>query len=437
MGISTWQNITSGMREATHRAYMRKSSRQRNKREVAEAWANFQEFCYDMEQKLASGIYKIGDYRHYKLQDRKKERDISVLPFRDRCVQNDIKDAIEPLLLKHITDDMMGGLPKRGVVASEHLYCVVSRVRKAMNDDSLQWFMQGDIRKFYDSIDNVTTMRLVERYITDNRTLNVIRQHLFNQKRLAIGDPFSHLLANLNMSVIIRKAKEKYGKRIIIINFADDVLVFSKEKETLAELRTDLRKWAKELRLKYKPMYIRKKDVERKIRFCGYIFGKGFVHLTKETKKKYIKARHRKRSMGAYNGLLQVADTKNLRTLIELNDNRHMAEKIRRPFAGLKKKVEMLEGISHTIVAIEEKKSWQSNSESKSYMHVQAIADSLGLIVYTTSSKQMVKYLKENTIPMRDLKIVHDYSGYYYEGTVYTDAEEEEMIRKQFNIPKA
>jgi hypothetical protein len=29
------------------------------------------------------------------------------------------------------------------------------------------------------------------------------------------------------------------------------------------------------------------------------------------------------------------------------------------------------------------------------------------------------------------------WSGFYYDGTVYTDAEEEEMIRKQFNIPKS
>ena len=31
--------------------------------------------------------------------------------------------------------------------------------------------------------------------------------------------------------------------------------------------------------------------------------------------------------------------------------------------------------------------------------------------------------------------IAHDWSGFYYDGTVYTDAEEEDMIRKQFNIP--
>lgn len=421
------------MREATHKAYMRKSSRQREKREVAEAWENYQSFCDDAETELANGAYVVGKYRHYNLQDRKKKRSISVLPFRDRCVQNDVKAAIEPLILRCMTDDMMGGLPSRGVVSSEKRYSVVRQVRMAMNDDTLKWYLKGDIKKFYDSIDNVTTMRLIEKYVTDKRTLEVIRQHLFNQKKLAIGDPVSHLLANMNMSIIIRNSKAKYGKRIVIINFADDILAFAKDKKTLLSLRKDLGVWAKEMRLKYKPMYIRNKDVERTITYCGYVFGKGYVKMAKHTKKNYIKARHRKRSMSSYNGLLQVADTKNLRLLIEYNDNRHMAEKIRRPFAGVKKKVEMLEGILHTIVAVEEKSSWKGG---ENYMHVQAIADNLGLIVYTTSSKQMVKYLRENTVPMRDMKIVHDYSGYYYEGTVYTDEEEEEMLRKQFNIPK-
>lgn len=74
-----------------------------------------------------------------------------------------------------------------------------------------------------------------------------------------------------------------------------------------------------------------------------------------------------------------------------------------------------------------------------SYYHIQALADGLGLIVYSTGAQKICKYLDtktRNDIPLRDMKIVHDWSGFYYDGTVYTDAEEEEMIRKQFNIPK-
>lgn len=438
MAVSTWQNITTGMREATHKSYMRKSGHQRRKREVAEAWADYDTFCQTAEDDLREGRYHVGRYRHFKLKDKKKVRDISVLPFRDRCVQNDVKDAIEPLVLRYMTNDMLGGLPGCGVVASDKRHSVVEQMRRTMNDHSLKYYLQGDVSKFYDNVDKVISMRLIEKKVKDKRTLAVIREHLFNQKKLAIGDPFSHLIANMNMAVVIRKAKAKYGKHIRLINFADDFIAFSNDKQTLEALRRDMRTWAGEMRFKYKPMYVRPVTKEA-ITFCGYRYGRGYVKLTQRTKKRYIRARHSKRSMGSYNGLLRVADTKHLRDLIERKDNRAMntENKIRRPFAGRPMKIETMEGIGHTIVDMAVKSSRQKDTES--YMHVQAIADGLGLVVYSTGSAKICEYLRtksKHDLPLRDMKIVHDWSGFYYDGTVYTDAEEEAMIREQFNIPK-
>lgn len=444
MAVSTWQNITTGMSEATYKSYMRKSSHQRKRREVAEAWCDFQNFCQKAEEDIRDGRYHVGKYRHFKLKDRKKVRDISVLPFRDRCVQNDVRDSIEPLILRFMTDDMLGGLPGRGVVASDARHCVVEQMREAMNDRSLKYYLQGDISKFYDNVDKVISMQLIERKIKDKRTLAIIREHLMNQKKLAIGDPFSHLIANMNMAVVIRKAKEKYGKQIRLINFADDFIAFSKDKNTLEALRRDMRIWASGMRLKYKTMYVRPVDAGdgkpcQLITFCGYRFGRGYVKLTQRTKKRYIKSRHSERSMGSYKGLLKVADTKHLRELIERKDNRTMnsEQKIRRPFAGRPMKIETMEGIKHTIVDFTEKTSRQRDCEK--YYHVQAIAEGLGLIVYSTGSAKICEYLSmksKHDMPLRDMVIVHDWSGFYFDGTVYTDAEEEEMIRKQFNIPK-
>lgn len=263
MAISTWWNITHGMHEAVHKGYMRKSSRQRRKREVAEIWDNRIDFAFDTQKELEEGRYHVGGYRHFTLHDNKKDRDISVLPFKDRCVQNDIKDAIEPLVLRFMTDDMLGGLPGRGVVANDPRHCVVECMRQALNDRSLRYYLQGDISKFYDNVDKVISMRLIERKITDRRTLAVIREHLMNQKKLAIGDPFSHLIANMNMSVIIRQAKQKYGKRITIINFADDFIAFAKGERVLKELSRDMRIWARELRFRYKRMYVQPVDVRK------------------------------------------------------------------------------------------------------------------------------------------------------------------------------
>ena len=446
MSISTWNNTVNGLYAATHDAYMAKTAQQRRKREVRRVMRDVDGFCQRKQSELRDGSYQVGPYRHFRLRDKKKERDISVLPYEDRCVQNAAKDAIEPLILRQMTDDMLGGLPGCGVLARDKRHQVVARLRVLLNDRSLTHYLQGDISKFYDNVDNVISMELIERQVKDPRTRAVIRQHLFNQKKLAIGDPFSHLIANLNMSVIIRKAKEKYGDRIEIVNFADDFIAFSKEndkeKETLTNLRRDMKKWARQMRLHYKPMYVRPIDPQpgkkyQPIIFCGYQFGRGYVHLTQDTKKRYVKARHRERSMGSYNGIIGVADTKELKKRVQYQDNRTMNsnQKIRRPFAGRPMKAELMEGIQHTIVDFQKRSSNQKDCDS--YYHIQAIAEGLGLIVYSTGAQKICKYLDtktHNDIPLHDLKIVHDWSGYYYEGTVYTDAEEEALIRQQYNL---
>ena len=426
----------TGMQTAVYDSYSAKSSRQRTKREVVEVMADVDGFCQRKQTELSRGTYRVGRYRHFRLRDKKKVRYISVLPYEDRCVQNDMKDAFQPLILRQMTDDMMGGLPGCGVLASDKRHQVVARMRVLLNDLSLKYCLQGDIKKFYDHVDNVISMKLIERQVKDKRTRAVIRQHLFNQKRLAIGDPFSHLIANLNMSVIIRKAKELYGDSIKVVNFADDFIAFSKDKTILNALRKDMQQWAKAMRLHYKTMYVRPVDGQDII-FCGYQFGRGYVHLTQRTKKRYVKARHRERSMGSYQGIIEVADTKELNKRVQYQDNRTMNEKIRRPFAGRPMKIETMEGIPHTIVDFQKRSSNQKDCDS--YYHIQALADGLGLIVYSTGAQKICKYLDtktRNDIPLRDMKIVHDWSGFYFDGTVYTDAEEEEMIRKQFNIPK-
>lgn len=434
MAASTWWNITHGMNEALHKSYMHKSGRQRRKREVAYAWENSEDFCKELTALIESGEYKVGEYRHFNLRDKKKVRSMSVLPFRDRCVQNNIKDAFEPLALRRMTDDMLGGLPGRGVLVKGR-YGVVSQMRRLMNDASITHYIKADIAKFYDNIDNVIVMQAVERFITDKRTLAIIRQHLFKQKKLAIGDPFSHLMANTVMSSLVRTIKAKHPN-VRLVNFADDLFIGGHSDSELKEVRITMKSEAAKMRLHFHTIHIHPL-LRKPIIFCGYQFGRGFVKLSQRTKKAYIKSRHRKLSMGSYNGILQVADTKHLRTLIERKDDRHMTDKtkIRRPFAGRPMKIETMEGITHTIVDFVRKPSQKKDCDY--YYHVQAIANGLGLVVYSTGASKIAAYLNERTvadIPLRDLKIVHDWSGYYYEGTVYSDAEEEKMIRDQYNI---
>lgn len=434
MAQSTWHNITNGLHEALYKGYSRKTKWQREKREVADIYAHADAFCSDMREKLVSHTYEMGDYRHFKLMDSKKERDISVLPFADRVVQNSIKESIEPILMRYMTDDMLGGLPKRGVLVNDGTRGVVRKMRRILSDRAMRYYLQGDISKFYDNVDNVEVMRMLETMIRDRRTLSVIRQHIFKQKKLAIGDPFSHLMANLVMSHIIRHLNSLFHS-VRMVNFADDIFIAAKTKDELYAVRRAMTSVAKRYRLHYKKsLYIRPIDTPHPITFCGFRYRRDSVLMLRRTKLRYIRARHKRRSMASYNGLLSVADTRHLRNYVEHFNNKHMSSKIRRPFAGKAVKMPSLVGVPHSIVNVEEKKSRQVGSDT--YMHIQALSDELGLIVYTTSSPKIMQYLKENTTPLHNMVIVHDWSGYYYDGTVYTDDEEEAMLREQFNIPK-
>ena len=110
----------------------------------------------------------------------------------------------------------------------------------------------------------------------------------------------------------------------------------------------------------------------------------------------------------------------------------HVMRKQRTPFAGKAMKTDNLIGIKHTIVKTERRQSKQKDSEY--YYDVQAIAVGLGLIRYTTSSKLLVQALSAQEIPIRDVVILKDWRGLYYEGSIYSNEEEADIIRKEFGI---
>jgi hypothetical protein len=163
------------MEAATVKGYSHKSAFQKRKPEVNRIWDNREEFCAIMEAMIRDGQYKVGKYRYFVLRDRKKSRNISVLPFKDRCVQNDIKDSIEDILMRQMDDCMLGGLPDRGVLSTVPRYSVVRQMKRILKRADLKYYIQADVRKFYDSIDNKIVMRILEKYIHDKRTLAIIK----------------------------------------------------------------------------------------------------------------------------------------------------------------------------------------------------------------------------------------------------------------------
>jgi len=174
------------------------------------------------------------------------------------------------------------------------------------------------------------------------------------------------------------------------------------------------------------------------ITFCGYRYARGVVRITKRMKRNVVTRRHSKRSMGSYKGMLDIADTKHLQKLIIHQNNTHMSneKKIHRPFAGQPVKIDVLMGRNHTIVDFKKVAS-KTKGNGSFYYHIQAVSKTLKLFVYSTGSEKIVDYLNTKSaadLPLKDMVIQKDWSGYFYEGTVYTDEEEEAFSREKYGL---
>lgn len=309
----------SHLYDACHTSYEGKSEKQRQKSEVMAVMQDVDGFSKKVLGEIISGEYCVGEYSHFKLHDKKKERDISVLPYKDRCVQNLYKGAVEPLIINQATDDMCAGLPLRGVTASDPRWSVVKKIQHIMRSSHAVYMCQADVCKFYDNIRNVLVMKRLEHIISDKVVLARLREHIMKQRKLAIGDPISHLIASLMIAPLVRFLKEKGAT---LVNYADDFFVVGPEEYELVRLASEASSFAAtKLRLHFKPYQIRRID-KAPFRFCGLVFHpNGKVFMLSNTKKKYVRTRHKARSLASYNGILQVCNARNLRKKVEKFDN--------------------------------------------------------------------------------------------------------------------
>lgn len=109
-------------------------------------------------------------------------------------------------------------------------------------------------------------------------------------------------------------------------------------------------------------------------------------------------------------------------------------EKVHRPFTGRLVKLDNMVGIKHTIVDAAERPSKVGGKEGEECLRVQAVTVNNQLIVYQTAARQVVEYIKRHVLPIRDVEITKDYSGYFFKGSVYGEDEEVEYIKQKFNI---
>lgn len=263
----------------------------------------------ELYETLISGKYRTSPYTTFKVYE-PKERVVYRLPyFPDRILHHAIMNILEPIFVSAFTADTYSCIKTRGIHAA------VRNVKRSLVDRiNTQYCLKLDIKKFYPSVDHDVLKRLLRRKIKDQQLLNLLDEIIDSAPGLPIGNYLSQYFANFYLSGLDHWLKEV--KRVqYYFRYADDIVIFSSQKENLHAIRQEIQSYLHTLKLDIKGNYQVFPIQARGLDFVGYRFYHTHTLLRKSIKKNFARAvaRHcNTKVLASYNGWAKHCNSKNL-----------------------------------------------------------------------------------------------------------------------------
>jgi RNA-directed DNA polymerase len=239
---------------------------------------------FTLQSELIKQSYQPGAYRTFEIRD-PKPRLISAAPYRDRVIHHALCNIIVPPLDKTMIGETYANRSGYGTHRALKQFTFFAR--------SHQYILQGDIRKYFPSIDHEILKSLLRRKIKCPETLWLIDTiidgsneqessiHYYpGDKLLALlqrrrGLPISNLtsqfFANFYLSPFDHFVKEQLKIRSYL-RYVDDFALFSDDREQLAHCLLEMEIYLQSMRLSLHPIKTQLLETKYGANFVGFRF---------------------------------------------------------------------------------------------------------------------------------------------------------------------
>ena len=248
---------------------------------VARFEFHLEQALFYLQDQLLSGRYRPGEYSIFHVRD-PKPRQICAAPFHDRVVFHAVCNVLEPLFERRLIFDSWACRRGKGNHAAIKRAQYFSRRHG--------YFLQGDVHKYFDSIDHASLKILLRRIIKDkpllallDRIINHAPPGLPFGKGLPIGNLTSQHFANLYLGELDHFIKETLRIKGYL-RYMDDILLFGDGKPALHRAFAELKNFlAHRLQLTFKNENMTPTPVNGGISFLGFRIFPAMIRLDRKT----------------------------------------------------------------------------------------------------------------------------------------------------------
>lgn len=298
----------------------------RNKIDVQKFSAGLADNIVALHVDLLQKIYRHGPYQFFRICD-PKPRDIHKASVRDRLLHHAVYRVLYPYFEpKFIFDSYSCRLGKGTHRAIKRFRSFSYKVSK--NNTKTCWVLQGDIRKFFASINHQILIKILQRSIKDQDLIWLLNEIIksFNVNKIGIGLPLGNLTSQLLTNVYLNELDQFVKHQLKIkyyIRYADDFVIMLADKKSLTLIILKISDFLKDyLDLILHPDKIKIKTLVSGIDFLGWINFFDYCILRTKTKKRMLKKMADNPSreiINSYLGLISHGNTHKLEFLMLVN----------------------------------------------------------------------------------------------------------------------